>query len=122
MHLTLNLYRQKKNTGSNSDTNSPPIGQNSVQDQDNTKSPPIGQNSVQDQDNSSTDSLYAEPSVSSVVNNQDESFFVPILHTPILTVLSLLYNWHKMGVLFPLLYYFADCWRILYSYVFYKKQ
>jgi hypothetical protein len=32
-----------------------------------------------------------------------------------------LYSWHKMGILFPLLYNFKYYLGVLYSYVFYRK-
>ena len=48
----------------------------------------------------------------------DETFSLPIASTPLFTVLCLLYNWHKMGILLPLLYKLRYYCTVLCSYVF----
>jgi len=82
------------------------------------------ENTVTRGDGSDTDSLYAEPSPNSQVDSQniEESILLPITCTPVFMILSLFYNFHKMGILYPLLYNLPNYYSALYCYVFEKKQ
>jgi hypothetical protein len=71
------------------------------------------------QNNLSTEGSNDPPSPSPVVNseNVEETLFLPVGCTPILAVLSLCYNWYKMGLLYPLFYNLQNQFRVLYSYL-----
>jgi hypothetical protein len=82
------------------------------------------ENTVSRGDGSDTDSQYAEASANSQVDSQnmEESIFLPITCTPVFMILSLFYNFHKMGILYPLLYSISNYYSALYSCFFEEKQ
>lgn len=111
---------ESSNGDSSSDSES--VGSEGSAANNNTNSGSLAQNNTSSQPNNPTSSPSGEPLPNSVADNQDENFFLPIAFTPVLRILSLLYSWHKIGILLPLLYYWKCQLIDLYSYIFNRKK
>ena len=122
LHEQAGLPTEEDSNNENSSTSGTNIPAENSDDGNSPVTQP--ENTVSRGDGSDTYSLYAEPSANSQVDSQniEESIFLPITCTPVFMILSLFYNFHKMGILYPLLYNLHNYYSALYCYVFEVKQ